>query len=113
MTNPSSLARRDHRGLFARLILRASLLSCGAKNVADYGAHQRKNDRRRLVEDFLTRAFGIDEVENRRNMNSARSPTKTASAIRILRVSRSVSVGVLQMTNPEKMITATRGMSPR
>src|SRR5262249_19957796 len=46
-------------------------------------------------------------------MNSARSPTRIASAVRTLRVSRSVSVGVLQTTNPEKTITATRGRSPR
>src|SRR5262249_25607309 len=42
----------------------SSLFSCGADNVADYGAHQRKNHWRSLVEDFLPRAFGIDEVEN-------------------------------------------------
>src|SRR5262249_25310386 len=42
----------------------SSLFSCGAENVADYGAHQRKNHWKSLVEDFLPPPFGIDEVEN-------------------------------------------------
>src|SRR5262249_32501967 len=113
MTNPSSLARRDHRGLFARLILRASLLSCGAKNVADYGAHQRKNDRRRLVEDFLTRAFGIDEVENRRKYKQCQKPNQNCVRHSDL-AGFQFRVGRRSPDDkPGEMITATRGMSPR
>ena len=70
----------------------------GTKNVANYRSHQGKDHWRGFIENFLTRAFGIDEYRIAENMNSAKSATKTAPANRTLRVSSSTDAGITQMT---------------
>src|SRR5262249_30239048 len=69
---PEIVAGDSHRSTH----LATSLFSCGTKNVADYGAHQRKNHWKSLVEDLLPRAFGIDEVENRRKYKQCQKPNQ-------------------------------------
>src|SRR5262249_49756151 len=95
------------------LDVRASLFSCNAENVADYGAHQRKNHWKSLVEDLLPRAFGIDEVENRRKYEQCQKPNQNCVRHSDL-ASFQIRVGRrFPDDKPGKTITAIRGRSPR
>jgi hypothetical protein len=51
-----------------------SLFGSDTKNVANDRAHQSKNDWRSFVENFLTRAFSIDEVQDRSKYEQRQKP---------------------------------------
>ena len=50
--------------LFSRGIVLVNAGGSGTKNVANYRSHQGKDHWRGFIENFLTRASGIDEVQN-------------------------------------------------